>query len=294
MQVFRAAGANLAECPVWTPDGYLTWVDAFAGKVHASALDDPARDRVAAHDGTVGSVIPVADGTWVIGLNQQVWLTDAAGTRSRLLAEIGHSHPDHHLNDAKADPDGRLVIGSVNERKGTPTAGLFQLTPGGYRTLRGAMQLSNGLDWSPDARTFYFTDSDARLIFSADYHDGSFSGEKVFARVADGLPDGLAVDADGCVWSAVWGAGRIDRYAPDGRMIGTLRVPAPHVTSLTFGGRDLSTLFITTARDGLGARELEAAPGSGSVFMARASVPGQPARLLDPAWFPRDGGAEAG
>ena len=294
MQVFRAAGAHLAECPVWTPDGYLTWVDAFAGKVHTSALDDPARDRVAAHDGTVGSVIPVADGTWVIGLNQQVWLTDAAGARSRLLAEIGHSHPDHHLNDAKADPDGRLVIGSVNERKGTPTAGLFQLTPGGYRTLRGAMQLSNGLDWSPDARTFYFTDSDARLIFSADYHDGSLSGEKVFARVAGGLPDGLAVDADGCVWSAVWGAGRIDRYAPDGRMISTLRVPAPHVTSLTFGGRDLSTLFITTARDGLGPRELEAAPGSGSLFMVQASVPGQPVRLLDPAWLPRDGGTGAG
>ena len=294
MQVFRAAGAHLAECPVWAPDGYLTWVDAFAGKVHTSALGDPARDRVTAHDGTVGSVTPVADGTWVIGLDQQVWLTDAAGARSRLLAEIGHLHPDHHLNDAKADPDGRLVIGSVNERKGTPTAGLFQLTPGGYRTLRGAMQLSNGLDWSPDAGTFYFTDSDARLIFSAAYHDGSFSGEKVFARVADGLPDGLAVDAEGCVWSAVWGAGRIDRYAPDGRVIGAVHVPAPHVTSLTFGGRDLSTLFITTARDGLDAEELAAAPGSGSLFMAEAGVPGQPARLLDPARLPRAGGAGSG
>ena len=109
----------------------------------------------------------------------------------------------------------------------------------------------------------------------------------------DGLPDGLAVDADGCVWSAVWGAGRIDRYAPDGRMISTLHVPAPHVTSLTFGGRDLTTLFITTARDGLGPRELAAAPGSGSLFMAQASVPGQPVRLLDPAWLPRDGGTAA-
>jgi sugar lactone lactonase YvrE len=294
MQVFRTARANLAECPVWAPEGYLTWVDAFAGEVHASALDDPAQDRVTAHDGIVGSVIPVADGTWVIGLNQQVWLTDAAGTRSRLLAEIKHPHPDHHLNDAKADPDGRLVIGSVNERKGTPTAGLFQLTPGGYRTLRGAMQLSNGLDWSPDARTFYFTDSDARLIFSAGYHDGSFSGEKVFAQITDGLPDGLAVDAEGGVWSAVWGAGRIDRYAPDGRVIDAIRVPAPHVTSLTFGGRDLSTLFITTARDGLGARELEAAPDSGSVFMVQTSVSGQPARLLDPARFPQDGAPGAG
>ena len=289
MQVFRAAGAHLAECPVWTPDGYLTWVDAFAGKVHTSALDDPARDRVAAHDGTVGSVTPVAGGTWVIGLNQQVWLTDAAGTRSRLLAEIEHAHPDHHLNDAKADPDGRLVIGSVNEREGTPTAGLFQLTPGGYRTLRGAMQLSNGLDWSPDGRTFYFTDSTAQLIFSAGYRDGSLTGEKVFARVDGGVPDGLAVDAEGGVWSAVWGGGRIDQYAPDGRRIGVIRVPAPHVTSLAFGGHDLTTMFITTARDGLSAQELEAAPGSGSLFMVQASVPGQPARLLDPARFPRDG-----
>jgi xylono-1,5-lactonase len=263
-------------------------VDAFAGEVHVSAVAGrPADDAVYAHGGIVGSVIPVADGTWVIGRDLQVWLTDAAGAHLRLLAEIGHPHPGHHLNDAKADPRGRLVIGSVSERPDSPTGGLFQLMPGGYRELRATMQLSNGLDWSPDGRTFYYTDSGAQLIYAADYHqDGTFTGEREFSRVADGLPDGLAVDAEGCVWSAVWGAGRIDRYAPDGTRIGQVSVPAPHVTSLAFGGPDLTTLFITTARDGLSEDELRAAPQSGSVFTSPAGVPGQPARLLDPARLP--------
>src|SRR5262245_16247104 len=117
MRVFRAARAHLAECPVWMPDGRLRWVDAFAGKVHASALAAAAGpDQVHAYGGIVGSVTPVADGTWVIGRDTQVWLTDGAGTLTRLLAEIGHPHPEHHLNDAGADPHGRLLIGSVNER----------------------------------------------------------------------------------------------------------------------------------------------------------------------------------
>jgi sugar lactone lactonase YvrE len=292
-RVFRAARAHLAECPVWGPDGRLTWVDAFVGEVHVSALDAaPAEDLVHAHGGIVGSVIPVADGTWVIGLDRQVWLIDAAGTHLRRLAEIDHPHQDHHLNDAKADPLGRLVIGSVNERHDEPTAGLFQLIPDGYRELRAGMRLSNGLDWSPDERTFYYTDSDVRLIFAAEYHeDGTLTGERVFTHVADGLPDGLAVDAEGCVWSAVWGAGRVERFAPDGRSIGRIRLPAPHVTSVTFGGPSLATLFVTTARDELGEQELRAAPQSGSLFAIPVSVPGQPVRLLDPAQLPGDPGA---
>lgn len=287
-RVFRAAGSQLAECPVWGPDGRLTWVDALIGEIHVSALDAaPSEDLVHAHGGIVGSVIPVADGTWVIGLNRQVWLIDAAGTHLRLLAEIDHPHPDHHLNDAKADPRGRLVIGSVNERHDAPTAGLFQLAPGGYRELRAGMRLSNGLDWSPDEHTFYYTDSDAHLIFAADYHeDGTLTGERAFAHVGDGLPDGLAVDAEGCVWSAIWGAGRIERFAPDGRNIGRIRIPAPKVTSLAFGSPDLATLFITTARDGLDEEELTAAPQSGSLFTIPLGVPGQPVRLLDPAQLP--------
>jgi sugar lactone lactonase YvrE len=298
MRVFRAARAQLAECPVWMADGRLLWVDALAGEVHASGLAAASGpDQVRAYGGIVGSVTPVADGTLVIGRGTQVWLTDGAGALVRLLAEIGHPHPDHHLNDAAADPQGRLLIGSVNERDAGRTAGLFQLTGGGYRKLRGDMRLSNGLDWTPDGGTLYFTDSLDQLIFTADYHDdGSFTGERAFARVAGGLPDGLAVDADGCVWSAVWGAGRIDRYAPDGTITDRVTVPAPHVTSLAFGGDDLTTLFITSARDGLSAQELAAAPGSGSVFMAAASVPGQPVRLIDPAQLPdhRDPDAFAG
>jgi len=288
MRVFRAARAQLAECPVWMPDGRLLWVDALAGEVHVSGLDAaPGQDRVRAYGGIVGSVTPVGDNTLVIGLGTQVWLTEAAGNLARLLAEIDHPHPDHHLNDASADPHGRLVIGSVNERDAGRTAGLFQLNRDGYRKLRGDMRLGNGLDWTPDGSTLYFTDSLDQLIFAADYHeDGSFTGERAFAHVADGLPDGLAVDSEGCVWSAVWGAGRIDRYAPDGAIIDRVMVPAPHVTSLAFGGHDLATLFITTARDGLSPEELASAPESGSVFMAATSVPGQPVRLIDPAHLP--------
>ena len=118
--------------------------------------------------------------------------------------------------------------------------------------------MSNGLDWSPDDQTMYYIDSPTRRIdaFDFDAPSGTIERRRLFARVAaaDGAPDGLTVDADGFVWVALWGAGKLRRFAPDGAVADTVDLPVPAVASCAFGGRDLRDLFVTTAWYGLSQR----------------------------------------
>jgi sugar lactone lactonase YvrE len=136
------------------------------------------------------------------------------------------------------------------------------------------------LDWSPDDATFYFVDSLRRTIRAFDFEaaTGALSAPRVFATLADndGAPDGLCVDAQGGVWVAVFGGGRLLRYRPDGSLERTVPLPVPQPTSMAFGGADARTLFVTTARAGLDEAALAAAPLSGSVLALHPGVAGRP------------------
>ena len=140
--------------------------------------------------------------------------------------------------------------------------------------------VSNGLGWSPDDRIMYFTDSGRGVIYAFDFDvdTGDIDNRRDFVRVApaDGLPDGLAVDAEGFVWGAHWNGWRITRYDPDGRIDRVVDLPVPQVTSLAFGGDSLDQMFVTTARLGLTENQLKEAPLSGGLFMIDAGVTGLP------------------
>jgi sugar lactone lactonase YvrE len=183
-------------------------------------------------------------------------------------------------NDGKCDKAGRLWIASMDNQEINPSGRLWcisHLTK--PKIWDSNFVIGNGIDWSPDGKKMYFTDSVNRSIFIYDYDlsNGSIKNKKIFATIPKGygFPDGLTVDSEGYIWSAHWDGWRITRYAPNGAIDLVVEVPVPRPTSLTFGGSNLNRLFITSASYGLTAEDLARSPNSGSIFAYESSVPGQ-------------------
>ncbi|MFE3195800.1 SMP-30/gluconolactonase/LRE family protein [Nocardia sp. NPDC059240] len=180
------------------------------------------------------------------------------------------------LNDAKVDPRGRLLAGTMAEEGGVGGSALYRVDPDGTLSmLRTGVTISNGLGWSPDGRTLYYADSPTRRVDAFDYDldSGTIGAGRPFAYFADGDPDGLTVDAEGNVWVAVWGAGQVRAFDPDGTLRTTVEVGPSQVSSCTFAGPDLDVLVITTAAEREAARE----PHAGSLFTCVPGVIGRPA-----------------
>jgi sugar lactone lactonase YvrE len=159
----------------------------------------------------------------------------------------------------------------MNDLNREATGGLFNLDGRLHCTqVEGGVAVPNSLAWSPDEKTMYFADTENRLIHAYDFdaQTGRRRPARVFADLRDGpgQPDGATVDAHGCLWGAEVGSGRVVRYAPDGRELMVVQLPVTRVTSLTFGGADLRTLFITTARQKLDDDELRQQPHAGALF----------------------------
>ncbi len=274
-----AARSRLGEGPSWDAEaGVLWWVDIHNHRVHRFA-PEAGEDTVYEVGESVGCAHPAADGRVVLGLRRGVALLDPATGVLERLATFLPERPGLRLNDGKCDARGRLWVGSLSKEAGG--ASLFRVDPdGGVREMERGLTISNGLGWSPDGQVFYLTDSPARTIhaFDFDLDSGAISGRRVFARLpdADPVPDGLAVDAEGCVWSAQWDGRCLVRFAPDGGELLRVSVPVPRPTSCAFGGRDGGDLFVTTASVGLTEDEVEDAFESGDLFVLRPGVTGPP------------------
>jgi len=275
-----AARARLGEGPSWDGEaGVLWWVDIHNHRVHRW---DPAagEDTVYEVGETVGCAHPAADGRVVLALRRGVALLDPAGGAVEPLATLLPERAGLRLNDGKCDARGRLWVGSMSAEEGG--AALFRVdADGSVREAVGGLTMSNGLGWSPDGATLYLTDSPAKTILAFDFDAdaGTLSGRRVFADLsrADSVPDGLAVDAEGCVWSAQWGGSCLVRFAPDGGELLRVRLPVPHPTSCAFGGSGGTDLYVTTASIGMTEEEIEDAFESGDLFVLRPGVAGPPA-----------------
>jgi sugar lactone lactonase YvrE len=275
-----AARARLGEGPSWDAEaGVLWWVDIHNHRVHRF---DPAagEDTVYEVGETVGCAHPAADGRVVLGLRRGVALLDPAGGAVEPLATLLPERPGLRLNDGKCDARGRLWVGSMSKEEGG--AALFRVDPdGGVHRAVDGLTTSNGLGWSPDGATMYLTDSPAKTILAFDFDAdaGTLSGRRVFAGLsgADSVPDGLAVDAEGCVWSAQWGGACLVRFAPDGGELLRVMMPVPNPTSCAFGGSGGTELYVTTASIGMTEDEVEDAFEAGDLFVLRPGVAGPPA-----------------
>jgi sugar lactone lactonase YvrE len=268
----------LAESPVWDQrTARLYWVDIPAGAVIEGRLDgDEVHEERRWHRReTVSAVCPAEDGTLLVA---------GATALHRLDPERGwqESGPaliegPRRLNDGACDPAGRYVVGSLDLSGAGGEEVLVHTGSSPAHPLRSGVGLSNGIDWSTDGATIYHVDSTRRTVSSAAYDATAetATGWSPLFEVLDGVPDGLALDAEGLLWVACWGAGQVRRYDHDGRVLQVVDVDAPLTSSFAFAGEGLTTLVITTARDGLSSEELAAAPGSGSLFVARPGVRGR-------------------
>jgi sugar lactone lactonase YvrE len=185
------------------------------------------------------------------------------------------------LNDATIDPAGRFVVGTLKiDETPTTTERLIVVQPDGrLDDLDTDLSLSNGLGWSPDGTTLYSIDTVPRILYQRDYDasTGTAGPRRVLLALDEGVnPDGMCVDADGCLWVAIWGKGEVRRYTPDGVLDRTIEIPAPHTTCVAFAGPGLATLVITTATKDLDDEALGRSPLSGRLFTVDAGVRGLP------------------
>ena len=273
--------AEVAECPLW--DGatrQLHLVDIYQGAILTYDWPSGHTSSVAVGQ-PIGSIGLASAGRLVAGLQASVALVDLATGRHERLGAIAHSRPEMRLNDGRCDAAGRFWVGSMREALDEAAGALYRVEPDGRVALHADdIVCSNGLAWSPDGRTMYHADSRRSTVWSYDYdaRSGAATNRRVFCVAAEGegRPDGAAVDAEGCYWSARYAGWRIVRHAPDGRELFSLPTPVANPTMCAFAGDDLTTLVITSARGGLSGDQLEKQPFAGSVFAVEVAVPGLP------------------
>ena len=279
------ARATLGEGPVWDQrSGRLLWVDIREGAVHRFSPSD-ASDSVIDVGQPVSAVGLGADDGLVLAIRDGFGLMRSGSDRVTDVIAVETEIAGNRMNDGRCDAAGRFWAGTMADRwESEPGAGaLYRLERLGGSLVAtkvlGGVTVSNGVDWTPDGRSMYYVDSATRRVdvFDFDVDTGSLSNRRVFAAVeaADGLPDGLVVDADGCVWVALIGGGRIRRYSPAARIDMEIRLPVTLVTSAAFGGPDLADLYITTARHRLTPEERDHQPHAGSLFACRPGPTGK-------------------
>lgn len=273
---------ELGESPVWSArDNLLALVD-IAGR--AAHRYDPAsgRHKISPMPEEIAFVAPAQEGGWVAGMRTGIFLLDdRMKVRRRIAGNPGDSATSR-FNDGGTDPLGRLIIGTMDETKAGRGA-LYRLDGESLTELVGGITTSNGVAFSPDGRVLYHSDTPRFTVWRAAYDPagGTISDHRVFARREPteqdrGRPDGAAMDAEGCYWSALYEGGRILRHAPDGTVIAEYPVPARCPTMPAFGGADMRTLFVTSVRDKRPQDELRRLPLSGALFAMRVEVPGVP------------------
>lgn len=275
-----AVRSRLGEGPIWdNQKQVLHWVDVYNCRVH-TFNPDSGTDTFIEVD-TVVSGLFLDDGEHLI-LAQEDGLTrlDLRSGATTPMIAIEADKPGNRLNDVKVDARSRLWVGTMNNAEG-PEANLYRYDlDNSLHRLETGLSISNGLGWSPDQTTFYLTDSPRQVIYAYDFDlaSGAIRDRRPFINLSHEsfYPDGLTIDAEGCIWSAMWNGWCVIRFDPNGQEMLRIPLPVPLVTSCTFGGEDLTDLYITTASAGLSQAELKESLAAGDLFRVQTDVQGLP------------------
>jgi D-xylonolactonase len=274
-----ALGAELGEGPVWrASEGALWFVDIKGCRVHRF---EPATGdlRQWTAPAPPGFLVPIAGGGWIAGLKTGLHRFDPASGAFTPLLSVEDVRLDNRLNDGFVDHKGRLWFGSMHDPEVEVTGALYRYDAAGLACADPGYCITNGPAMSPDGRTLYHTDTLKKVIYAFDVSDeGALSNRREFAVIEDGAgyPDGPAVDAEGFVWTGLFGGWGVRRYSPAGEVVDVVRFPCANVTKIAFGGPDLKTAYATTAWKGLDAEQRAAQPLAGGLFAFAVDTPGLP------------------
>lgn len=259
------------EGPIWdVRSGLVHWVDMVAGEVHHLDPESPGSHGVTRVGAWAAALRPRASGGWVVATDTDFLLTDDAFVVERRIPVVHEA--GLRMNDGGCAPDGAFLCGTAGA---DGAASLYRLGPDlRVSVLTGGITISNGLTADPRGDGLFYVDSATGRIDRLRLLDGVLRERVPFADLGDepGLPDGIAVDADGGVWVALWGAGEVVRVRPDGKVGTRIALPTPHVSACAFGGPALTELYITTSQQDLPEPDEDA----GALFVARPGVAGAP------------------
>jgi sugar lactone lactonase YvrE len=284
-ELFIDSRNQLGEGPFWHPDlRRLFWFDILGQKLFAADAHGRVTDAYS-FDAPVSAAGIIDRDTLAVASAGAMLRLDLRTKATTVLAPLEADKPGNRPNDGRVNLAGGLWIGTMS-RQGGKEKGLgavYQFRSGRVEMLFDNITIPNSACFAPDGRTAYFADSDTKTIRKCriDPSTGRPLSEWTdFASIEVGVPDGSVVDSAGYVWNAQFNGSKVVRYAPDGSIDRIVELPVSKVTCPAFGGDDLKTLFITTARENMTAEELAREPHAGSVFSIRVDVPGQPEPLL--------------
>lgn len=268
----------LGEGPVWSSNEQaIYWVDIIKCRLQYWQPESNTYKSWTLKS-EIGSYALREQGGAIVALKTGFAFLDFDSGETTALFDPEESLSENRFNDGKCDRQGRFWAGTIGAND-SDTGALYRFdTKGNCQTMRKHVKVSNGLGWSPDNKTMYYTDSPLQKIVAFDFDEttGNLSNERVFAEINNGFPDGLTVDSEGYVWSAVWDGWRVERFAPDGSLSETIKMPVQRPTSCMFGGKNLDELFVTSASVGLNEKDLEAQPNAGNVFKIQTQTKGIP------------------
>jgi len=293
VRVAVGTAALLGESPLWHPRERALYYCDIPGH-RLQRFDATSGDL--AHwqfDTDVASCAPMQGGALLLAMRDGLWRFDPASNERTRLSAPPYDIAKERFNDGKCDPQGRFWVGTIYEPREPALASLHCFADAKLTRRAEGITVSNGLAWSPDGRTMYWSDTKAHTIFAFDFEpaSGTLSRRRVFASFAPkrpdqsldqygGRPDGAAVDVEGCYWVAMFEGQRVLRLSPQGQVLGEIHLPVRCPTMPCFGGADLKTLFITTARENRPAPELAAQPLAGCVLATQVDVPGLPVNFF--------------
>ena len=277
------AKAKLGEGPFWHGrERVLYWVDIESKILNIFDPRDRTNRRIHLPS-RVGTAAPTRGRDILVALEDGIYRLDPESEALSKIVDPEPDRTDNRFNDGKCSPEGRFWAGTMSLERKIGAANLYCLHPDGRIEKKLTdITTSNGLAWSADGTTMYYIDTKKQNVRAFDYDPatGNIANERVIIEVPDemGHPDGMTIDSEGTLWVALFYGGGVSRWDPvTGTLIEKYDVGAKNVTACTFGGDDLSTLYITTARAGTSDEELRHYPSAGGVFALEPGVSGKPA-----------------
>ena len=279
---------ELGEGPVWDDRaGCLIWCDILGQTLFIGDVQSGLIRTYGFGEPVSAAFLSEADQLYVAGASGLYMLEPETGAR-QLVMPIEQDNPVTRANDSRVAPGGAIWFGTMGRKLEADAGAVYHIKNNKIEPLFAPVSIPNATCFSPDGRTAYFCDTPKQVIMQVEIDPETgkpVAAPRLFADLsADGLnPDGAVIDAEGCLWNAQWGAGRVAGYDPFGTFMRAIELPAAQVTCPAFGGPDLKTLYITSAHEGLSAAEQADQPLAGAVFAVEMEVAGLAERRV-PAW----------